>query len=137
MMASTKADAGSGKVQIVYDKECPACSYYCELYQSTASAEEGEERIELLDARETSSLMGEITAREWDIDEGMVVAVDGELHYGGDAISKLAQLDDRRGWFSRLNRLLFRSPAMARDDLSAIARRSQFAAQVSGSVSHQ
>ena len=91
------------KIQIVYDKQCPACSKYCELVQSYAYAES----VSLIDARAKSDLMAEITRRGLDIDEGMVVAVGDELHYGAQGIHALATLDNRRGLFNRANRILF------------------------------
>ena len=44
----------------------------------------------LVDARKGGcALMDEITARGLDIDEGMVVKVGNDLHYGSDAIFEL------------------------------------------------
>jgi predicted DCC family thiol-disulfide oxidoreductase YuxK len=100
----------STKIQIVYDKQCPACSKYCELVQSSADPE----TVNLIDARDESDLMVEITGRGLDIDEGMVVAVEGQLHYGAEAIHALAEMDSGRGLFNRANRLLFKNRHVAR-----------------------
>lgn len=100
----------SDKIRIVYDKQCPACSAYCLL--AKAHAEPGQ--IELIDARDPSDLMAEITRRGMDIDEGMVVEVDGELHYGADGIRRLATVENKKNFFNRVNRILFKNERMAR-----------------------
>lgn len=97
-------------VQLVYDRECPVCELYCTNTQLGESAPE----LELIDAREASDVMAEITDAGLDIDEGMVVKVDGELLYGPAAIHKLAELSDRRGLFNRLGRLGFGGAARAK-----------------------
>ena len=97
-------------VQLVYDRECPVCELYCTNTQLSDEAPE----LELVDARENSEVMAEITDAGLDIDEGMVVKVDGKLLYGPDAIHKLAELSDRRGLFNRLGRLGFGGAARAR-----------------------
>lgn len=99
----------STKIEIVFDKQCPACSKYCELVQSTANPE----TVSLIDARDKSDLMDEITRRGLDIDDGMVVSVEGELHYGAKAIHALAEMDKGRGLFNRANRFLFKNRRVA------------------------
>ena len=96
-------------VRIVYDKQCPVCHQYCVLAKKHA-----EQETELIDARETSELMAEITRQGLDIDEGMVVEVDGVLYYGAEAIHVLGSRGPRRGAFNALNRLLFKNVNMAR-----------------------
>lgn len=101
----TSADA----MRVVYDKECPVCSAYCELAQHYA--EPGQ--LELIDAREASALMADITRRGLDIDEGMVTEIDGELHYGAAGIRALALASRRQNVFNRLSRLLFGNAKVA------------------------
>lgn len=100
----------SEQIRIVYDKECPACHAYCRL----AKANAGPEEVVLIDARDKSDLMEEITNRGLDIDEGMVVAVGGELHYGADAIHILARVQQEKTLFNHANRLLFKKARIAR-----------------------
>lgn len=102
------------EVQIVYDKQCPACSQYCELYQTATQKRSPHVQVRLVDARDPSAVMTSITANGLDIDEGMVVAVGAELHYGADAIHALALLNKPRGWFGRVNRMLFGYAPVAR-----------------------
>lgn len=97
-------------IQVVYDGECPVCRYYCE--RVSVDAQHG--RLELVDARQPSALMAEITARRLDIDQGMVVRHNGELHYGYEAIHRIANLSTSKRGFDRLNRSLFKPRWLAR-----------------------
>lgn len=63
--------------------------------------------------REGGALMDEITRAGLDIDQGMVVKVDGTLYYGPDAIRVLTLMSGRVGWFNRLNSVLFATPRRA------------------------
>lgn len=93
------------KILLVYDKECPACHYYCQLIR----IEEHIGELILVDAREDSSVMTEVTERGWDIDQGMVLKIKDNLYYGADAIHMLSLLGSKAGWFNRLNYYLFKS----------------------------
>ncbi len=98
----------TGNVEVVYDKECPVCDFYCH----AVDVEEGE--LVRVDAREPGEAMDEITALGLDIDEGMVVRVDGRLYYGADAIHELALRSNNKGFLNRIASFVFRSPRMAR-----------------------
>lgn len=100
----------SPEVVVVYDKQCPACDYYCNLMRIRESVG----RLVLVDARQSSEYMAEITAKGLDIDQGMVVKVDDELYYGADAVHVLALMGTNRGLFNRLAYWLFRSRAVSR-----------------------
>ncbi|MDX1507488.1 MAG: DCC1-like thiol-disulfide oxidoreductase family protein [Woeseiaceae bacterium] len=102
--------AANDDIQLVYDRECPVCEYYCQRVDVDASAG----RLVRIDAREPSEVMDEITALGLDIDEGMVVKIDDRIYYGSDAIHELAKLSAGPGVVNRLSRLTFRTPAMAR-----------------------
>ena len=94
---------------VIYDKACPACHTYCELYRDAHS-----DSTNLVDACEDSALMREITRCGLDIDEGMVVELDGDLYYGWEAIHLLANLQDGNHWFDRVNRLIFKNRQTAK-----------------------
>lgn len=97
-------------IQVVYDGECPICRFYCE----RVAIDDLHGHLELVDARQASSIRDDITARALDIDQGMVVKHDGNLYYAEAAIQHLANLGSRRDWFHRINRLLFKSKIMAK-----------------------
>lgn len=111
MNTRSKTDSGSkNRVTILYDKQCPTCDFYCSLVR----IEQSVGKLVLLDARDSSPLLEEVTKRGWDIDQGMVVAVDDALYYGADAIHMLSLLATRKGGFNRFNYWLFSSEKRAK-----------------------
>lgn len=97
------------KIHLVYDKECPACNYYCQMVRIRESVGE----LKLVDAREPSEIMEEITAAGLDIDQGMVLKMGNALYYGSDAIHMLSLIGSESGLFNRLNYWLFRSKSVS------------------------
>jgi predicted DCC family thiol-disulfide oxidoreductase YuxK len=100
----------SEKIQLLYDRECPVCEFYCQRIDVNDAVGE----LQLVDAREDSEVLQEITACGLDIDEGMVLKVDEELYYGSEAIHKLATLSTKKGLVNRIGHVLFRRPKVAR-----------------------
>ena len=94
---------------LVYDKNCPFCENYCQLVRIRESAGE----LVLVDARQDSEVMKEITAAGLDIDQGMVFKVGEVLYYGADAIHALALFSSRSGLWNRFNVWLFSSQKRA------------------------
>lgn len=97
-------------IELLYDRGCPACEFYCRRIDVSASRG----RLVRVDAREDSDVLREVTSMGLDIDEGMVVRVGDDLYYGADAINRLAQMSSRSGLFNRLASATFRNPAVAR-----------------------
>ena len=93
------------EILLVYDRECPACNAYCQVVRIRESV--GDLRI--VDARENSEVMNEITAQGLDIDQGMVLKMGDQLYYGSDAINTLALIGSRSGMFNRFNYWIFKS----------------------------
>ncbi len=94
---------------LVYDKQCPACNYYCNLVRIRESVG----NLVLVDAREPSTFMDEITAAELDIDQGMVLIVGDRMYYGVDAIHALSIMGTRSGVFNRVTYWCFKSKAVS------------------------
>ena len=97
------------EILLVYDKECPACHLYCEIVRIRESVGE----LKIVDAREPSDVMDEITRRGLDIDQGMVLKIGEELYYGSDAIHALALISSRSDFFHRINYWLFKSKRLS------------------------
>jgi len=97
-------------ILLVYDRGCPACHFYCQLVRVRRTAGD----LKLINARELHPVMEEITAAGLDIDQGMVLKLNGQLYYGADAIHMLSLLSTRSGLFNRFNYLLFRNRHLAR-----------------------
>jgi predicted DCC family thiol-disulfide oxidoreductase YuxK len=98
------------EILLVYDKQCPLCDNYCLMVRLRESVGD----LRLVDAREPSPVMAEITARGWDIDQGMVLKTGDQLYYGSDAIHALALISSRSSIFNRFNYWLFKSRALSR-----------------------
>lgn len=95
---------------LVYDRGCPACHLYCQLVQVRRTVGE----LELIDACSADHpVLDEITAAGLDIDQGMVLKLNGKLYYGSDTIHMLSLLGSRSGIFNRLNYLMFRNARLA------------------------
>lgn len=102
--------ANEPDIQLVYDRQCPVCEFYCQHVEVAANAGE----LLRVDARHPSAIMEEITALGLDIDEGMVLKVGDAVYYGSDAINALALRSSRTGIFNRLAFWTFRSRRMSR-----------------------
>ena len=100
----------NSKISLVYDTQCPVCHTYCTMVRIRESFGE----LQLLDARQGGELVDEITARGWDIDQGMVLKLDQELYYGADAIHALSLISSRSGIFNRFNYWIFKHPLLAK-----------------------
>ena len=100
----------SEPILLVYDKDCPACNAYSQLVRIRQSVGE----LQLVNAREDSVVMRELTARGLDIDQGMVLIMANSTYYGSDAIYMLSLLSSRSGIFNRLNYHLFKSRRVAK-----------------------
>ncbi|MCZ6762245.1 MAG: DCC1-like thiol-disulfide oxidoreductase family protein [Gammaproteobacteria bacterium] len=97
-------------ILLVYDKQCPLCDNYCHLVRVRESAG----KLVLVDAREDSAIMQEITAAGLDIDQGMVLKFQGRVYYGSEAMHVLSLLSTRSGIFNRINFWVFRSRWLSR-----------------------
>ena len=76
-------------IWVLYDGACPMCS-------SVAHALQIRERygaLHLLNARTASNdpLYREVSRRGLELDEGMVIAANGRLHHGADAVTFMAR----------------------------------------------
>lgn len=97
-------------ILLIYDKQCPACRYYSRLLRIRESLGD----LQLINARENSEIMQEITARGLDIDQGIVVKIDNQFYYGADAVHALALISSRSGLYNRLNYGIFKSKNLSR-----------------------
>jgi predicted DCC family thiol-disulfide oxidoreductase YuxK len=97
-------------IEIVYDGECPFCSAYVRL----ARLRDAAGPVRLVDARGDDPLAVSLRGSGVDLDRGMVVRLDGQIHHGDAAMVVLSALSTGSGAFNRLMRAMFRRPARAR-----------------------
>lgn len=95
---------------IVYDGACPVCSNYVRFIRLRETVG----RVVLLDARDGGTVVEGLIARGIDLDEGMVLMMDGQVYHGADCVNRLALLSTPSGLFNRLNAWIFRSAAVSR-----------------------
>lgn len=98
------------EILLIYDKECPACNNYCQ----TVRIKETVGDLKIINARESSEVMEEITNAGLDIDQGMVLKMGGEIYFGSDAIHALALISSRSGLFNRMNYWMFKSKYLSK-----------------------
>lgn len=93
------------KILLVYDRECPVCRAYCQIVKIRESVGD----LVIVNARECSEVLNEITAAGLDLDQGMVLKMGKKLYYGSDALHALALISSRSGALNRINYYLFKS----------------------------
>src|SRR4051812_5557736 len=94
-------------VTIVYDGDCPVCSFYVRMYRLRALAGE----VHLVNARAANHpVLDEIRRLRLDLDQGMVVKLGERLYHGAEAMNVMAILGSGNTVFNSLNRVLFRNP---------------------------
>ncbi|HEU5048620.1 MAG TPA: DCC1-like thiol-disulfide oxidoreductase family protein [Rickettsiales bacterium] len=99
-------------IWFVYDGDCPICTTAAHALRIREAAG----KLHLLNARTQAShpLMQEIHNQKLNLDEGMVIRIGENFYHGADALHIMALLGTNRGWFNRMNALLFRSKTTAR-----------------------
>lgn len=97
-------------IRIVYDGDCPFCAAYMHMIR----LREASGGVDLIDARSDHPILGRIRSEGLDLDQGMVVEMDGALYHGDTAMTVMAAMTTRSGLFNRLVRLMFARPRIAR-----------------------
>jgi len=94
---------------LVYDSECPICNLH------SKKTEIGDEhgRLVLVDAREDSDLMNEISGLGLDIDDGIALKKGDRVYHDVDAINELARISSRNGPYNWLLGAAFSSRRLA------------------------
>lgn len=95
---------------LLYDGECPFCSSYVRYVRLS----EAVGPIRMLDARAGGPEVERARALGFDLDEGMLLHLDGQDHHGAECLNRLALLSTPSGAFNRVNAWLFRRPGLAR-----------------------
>ena len=99
----------SGLTVIVYDGECPLCNAYVKIARLKKHGE-----IALLDARHIATDDLALIMKEYDLNDGMLLYMDGHINYGHEAINKMALLTTSSNLFNKMNRLVFSNAKTSR-----------------------
>lgn len=112
MTSTTEARASTDDAgaTLVYDGECPFCSAYVSLVRLRDAVGP----VRLVNARDGGPVVERVRARGYDLDEGMVLILDGRYHHGADGVHRIALLSTPSGAFNRLNRRLLGSATASR-----------------------
>lgn len=94
---------------LVYDKDCPMCKNFSQMVRIKESVGQ----LTLVNAREDTPIMQEITESGLNIDNGMVLKMGGQLYYGSEAVHALSLISSRSGVFNRLNYWIFKSKKLS------------------------
>jgi predicted DCC family thiol-disulfide oxidoreductase YuxK len=73
---------------LLYDGECPACSAYVAMAQLRRLYP----HLEILDARTEPALVADLRRQGYEINDSMVLRLDGALHVGAAATRTIARL---------------------------------------------
>lgn len=95
---------------LIYDGECPFCSRYARLTRLRETVG----GLRLINARERSPEVQAAIQAGYQLDRGMLLSLDGDLHYGADCLHTLALLSSRSTLFNRLSYAFFRNARLAR-----------------------
>lgn len=98
-------------IWFVYDGECPICQYAAEAMRM----KQAYGSLSLLNAREAADdpLIEEINRRGLDLDEGMVIYLDGRFYHGKQALMFMARYGTASNGFMSAVKLLFWSKSLA------------------------
>jgi predicted DCC family thiol-disulfide oxidoreductase YuxK len=95
---------------IFYDGQCPFCTNYVKLLHLRQMIAE----LTLIDARGGSALVKEMQDRGVNLDEGMVLILDGKVFHGADCLNQIVIQGLSKGPFAAVNARLFGSRRVAR-----------------------
>ena len=98
------------KAWLIYDGECPVCQRYALYLNVKRSLGE----LVLVNARDGGPIVEEVKALPHDLNEGMVLKINGRFLRGEAALHVLALLSDGRKLFGAVNRLMFHSRTLSR-----------------------
>lgn len=97
------------KIQIVYDQECPFCSDFVRILRIKSVGNE----VEMINARETSSEIISKLSEKYNLDDGMIVILDGTEYYGDRAAHILSILSTTNAFRGKLYQLILRNKRIA------------------------
>lgn len=95
---------------IIYDGECPFCSNYVKMLKLKESIGP----VRLINAREGGTEVNAAREAGLDLDEGMILHLDGQMYHGDECVNRLALLSSRLGMFNRINAAIFQSPRLSK-----------------------
>ena len=97
-------------MKIFYDGECPFCTNYVKYIR----LKEASGQLDLVNIREDAQAFKLLTAKNFDLDEGMVAEVDGQYYHGEDALHIMALMSSKSSLFNKMNAAVFSSHKLSK-----------------------
>ena len=97
-------------MKIVYDGECPFCSKYVQLIQLRNTVGD----VELINARENTTIKEKLKELSIDINQGMVLIDNEDIYFAEDCVHRLALLSTSSTLFNRLNKFVFKHKILSK-----------------------
>jgi len=88
MQAGGNIERRASTDYLLYDGECPACSAYVAI----ARLRQLYPQLRIVSARGEPALVAQLRRDGYEINEGMVLSLDGAIHFGADATRMIAVL---------------------------------------------
>ncbi len=104
------ADPAGRDPFLLYDGECPFCSFY--VAKSQFETRVGKP-LRLIDGREAPDLVSRLRREGYDLEEGMILEFEGRRYHGASAMTALRAMSTGRGRFNALARWIASSPVRA------------------------
>ena len=96
-------------IRVIYDGDCPFCQAYVNMLRLKEQY-----TVELVDARGDHKVLPEITAKGYDLDDGMVVEINGQFFHGDEAMTRMALMTTKSGLLRRLTKWTFTNKRRSR-----------------------
>ena len=96
---------------LLYDGECPFCSFYA---RKSGFKTPGGRPLKLIDANQAPELISELRAQGCEADEGMMLVSGGRRYQGAAAMTALEAMTSGAGWFGRFSKWFASNPKRAR-----------------------
>jgi len=101
----------TGSLKILYDGECPFCKNFVRFMRFRENVSDD---ILLIDVRQNQKEKGRYIKAGYDFNEGMIVDWGGDIYYADQAVYILGILSSNDTFWSKLNRLVFKSQKRAK-----------------------
>ena len=95
---------------LLYDGECVYCRTYVRKSRFRTPAGE---RLRVIDGRVAPALVDELRRDGCNLEDGMILVVEGRRYQGADAMTVLGSLAVEHGWVNMLTRWVGSSPERA------------------------
>ena len=96
---------------LLYDGACPFCSFYA---RKSGFKTPGGRPLTLIDANRAPELLARLREGGCEVNEGMVLVLDGRRYQGAQAMTALEAMTSGTGWFGRLSKWFASNPKRVR-----------------------